>query len=66
MPSIRHKRHREMVHKIVAYLKGNQGSGNCVPARSLKLSLFIDAGYGDRCNDRQSVWVLWLCAEIQP
>ena len=35
--------------------QGNQVSGDCVPAEDLRLSLFADAGYADRCSYRRSV-----------
>ena len=35
--------------------QGNEVSEGCVPTEDLRLSLFADAGYADRCSYRRSV-----------
>ena len=49
-------RHWKAVRKIIAYREAKKALG-VVSRRggALKLSLFADADYGDRCNDRQSI-----------
>ena len=45
-----------MVRKIIAYLKETTDLGVAVRrGGDLKLSLFADADYADRCNDRRTV-----------
>ena len=50
-------RHWKVVRKIIANLKATKGLGGlCSDGEgTLKLSLFADADYADRCNDRRSV-----------
>ena len=48
--------HWEAVRKIIAYLKATKDLGVVYrQGGDLKLSLFADAVYADRCNDRRSV-----------
>ena len=48
--------HWKAVRKITAYLKVTKGLGVVFRrVGDLKLSLFADADYADRCNDRRSV-----------
>ena len=49
-------RYWKAIGKIIAYLKATKDLGDGFWWRGdLKLSLFADAGYVDRCNDRRSV-----------
>ena len=49
-------RYWKAVRKIVAYLKAAKDLGAVFrPGGDLKLSLFADADYADKCNDRRSV-----------
>ena len=49
-------RHWKAVRKIIAYLKATKDLGVVFQrGGNLKLSLFADADYADRCNDRRSV-----------
>ena len=49
-------RHWKAVRKIIAYLKATKDLGVVFQrGGDLKLSLFADADYADRCNDRWSV-----------
>ena len=49
-------RHWKAVRKIIAYLKATKDLGVVFQrGGDLKLSLFADADYADRCNDRRSV-----------
>ena len=49
-------RHWKAVRKIIAYLKATKNLGVVFQrGGDLKLSLFADADYADRCNDRRSV-----------
>ena len=49
-------RHWKAFRKITTYLKATKDLGVVFrPGGYLKLSLFADAGYADRCNDRRSV-----------
>ena len=49
-------RHWKMVRKIIGYLRATKNMGIVFRrGRDLKLSLFADADYADRCNDRRSV-----------
>ena len=50
------ERHWKAVRKIIAYLKATKDLGVVFQrGGDLKLSLFADADYADRCNDRRSV-----------
>ena len=49
-------RHWKAVRKIIAYLKATKDLGVVFQrGGDLKLSLFADSDYADRCNDRRSV-----------
>ena len=49
-------RHWKAVRKTIAFLKATKGLGVVFRrGGDLKLSLFADADYADRCNDRRSV-----------
>ena len=49
-------RHWKAVRKIIAYLKAPKDLGVVFQrGGDLKMSLFADADYADRCNDRRSV-----------
>ena len=49
-------RHWKVVRKIIAYLKATKYLGVVFRrGGDLKLSLFADADYADKCNDRRSV-----------
>ena len=49
-------RHWKVVRKVIAYLKATKDVGVVFRrGGDLKLSLFADANYADRCNDRRSV-----------
>ena len=49
-------RHWKAVRKIITYLKATKNLGVVFQREvDLKLSLFADADYADRCNDRRSV-----------
>ena len=57
-------RHRKAVRKIIAYPQATKDLGVVFRRRGdLKLSLFADADYADRCNDRLPV--SRSCSEIQ-
>ena len=48
-------RHWKAVRRIIAYLKATKDMGVVFQrGGDLKLSLFADADYADRCNDRRS------------
>ena len=48
--------HWKAVRKIIAYLKATKNLGVIFRrGGDLKLSLFADADYADRCNDRRSL-----------